>query len=265
MIRKHAKKLELFFSHLAVNISRCQHPWSTYWIVQCKHRIIVSHRPLFITYQNGVLRSLTAQNTATALTAYWCFLYDPPKKLLANNRKQFTLRFYTGCCCALGTANVYITTYNPQTNGQAKRFNCTLLTALCHYVAKHHGNWDEFTDALTYAYSTRPSSSSSFASFKLVLAHPPSTLALEACPVIMREQSARHWYLHWKHRLSVLINTSDQQLLDAQVRYKRRFDAWLRRVADNVLQGNLVFVETALADQLHELAPVVRGPFPDVS
>lgn len=159
-----------------------------------------------------LLFTTTTQDISTAFTTHLVFLYDPLSKLLADNRKQFTARFYTDMRRILGITNLYTTMYQPQTNGRAKRFNRTLLAALCHYVAERPRTRNQFIDALTYAYSTRPHSCTSFAPLELLSTPPPPTLTLEAPPTIMPKHSPRQWYQQWKHRLAALKNTADQQL-----------------------------------------------------
>lgn len=123
------------------------------------------------------------------------FLHGSPSNLPADNRKQFTLRYFTDVCCKLGIANLYTITDHLQTNGSAERLRRTLLAALRHYVAKHKRSLDEFSDALTYVYGTQPRRGTSFALFKFVLARPPPILTLLAHPAIDREYSSCQWYV----------------------------------------------------------------------
>lgn len=118
-----------------------------------------------------------------------------PGKLLSDSEKHFTAQFFTDVCRILVIANLYTTTYQTQTNGPAERFYRTILAAPCHYVADHPRIRGESIDAPTYAYSTQPHSGTVFAPFKLVLARPPLTLAIEARSGIMSKQSPMQWYL----------------------------------------------------------------------
>lgn len=42
-----------------------------------------------------------------------------------------------------------------QTNGKAERYNKTIVTRLCHYVAESQRNWELFVQLLSYAYDTQ--------------------------------------------------------------------------------------------------------------
>lgn len=77
----------------------------------------------------------------------------------------------------------------------------------------------------------------------------------------MRKHSPRLWYLQPNHRLAALTSIADKQLRDAQAQHKQHFDASLCRATDNVSTGDSVFVDTALANQLHTLTGA-RSPFP---
>ena len=56
-------------------------------------------------------------------------------------------------CRILGIEKVFTTEYHPQANGQAERFNRTLLAALRNYVSDSQKDWDEWLEPVTYAYN----------------------------------------------------------------------------------------------------------------
>lgn len=165
----------------------------------------------------------------------------------------------------LGISNIYTTNYQPQTNGQPKSFNRTLLAALRHYVPHHPRTWDEFTDAVTCVNNIQPHSGTGFAPFALILALAPPTLSIEARPDIIRGRSSRQWYLQWKQRLEAQIKTFDNQIRKAQTQYKRHFDTRRRRTNDEVNFGDSFFIEEALVYQSHKLAPIATGHLPVVA
>lgn len=108
-------------------------------------------------------------------------------KLLSDNGKKFTARIFTGVCRILGISNVYTATNQSYSSGQAEKFGRTCPAALRHFAADRPCTWDNFTDALTHAYNTQPHSGTAFALFERVLAHPPSTLAIEARSIIVHK------------------------------------------------------------------------------
>lgn len=187
------------------------------------------------------------------------------KQTPCRQQKQLTLRFITKVCRILSTANLYTTTYRPRTNGQTKWFIRILTTTPRHYLSEHQRTWNVFTDAITYAYSTEPHSSPSFAPFKLEMAHPQPTVALKARLAIIRKHSFRHWYLQREQLLSALMNTADREAQNAHSRHNLHFNFRLRRTADNESPCDSVLIENTFADQLHKLAPVNNSSFPVVA
>lgn len=141
------------------------------------------------------MRTTAAHAVAETFTTLWGFLYGPPSRLFSDIGTQFG----ADVCRLLCISNLYTKAYHPKTNSQAEQFNRTLLAALRHYIADHPRTWDEFMDALMYAYNTKPHSSTGFALFELVVVRPPPTLSIKARRAIMRKRFPRDWCLQWKH------------------------------------------------------------------
>ena len=80
------------------------------------------------------LTKIKAQDVAAAFLNEWVFKYGPPKHLVSDNGSQFVSLFFQRVCQLLRINNKYTTTYHPQTNGQAERFNRTLTAMLRCYI-----------------------------------------------------------------------------------------------------------------------------------
>ena len=115
------------------------------------------------------LKRITASEVARAFVNHWVFGYGPPAELIADNGKQFTSEFFLDVCRILNVHNAFTTTYHPQTNGQVERFNRTIMSAVRSYVNERPRDSDLYTSSITYAYNTKPQSSTSIAPFDLVL------------------------------------------------------------------------------------------------
>lgn len=68
-----------------------------------------------------------------AIVHKWTLAYGPPVHLLADNGKQFTALFFRNVCLIMFVNNLFTTTYHPQSNEKAKRFNQMILSAIRHY------------------------------------------------------------------------------------------------------------------------------------
>lgn len=66
---------------------------------------------------------------------------------------------------------------SPQTNGQAERFNSTVVSKLRQYVSEYWIDWDTYQLALTYPYSGQRRRSIKLFPFSLALTHAPPKLA----------------------------------------------------------------------------------------
>ena len=123
------------------------------------------------------LRTITSLAVARAFCRAWVFNYGIPKILLTDNGTQFTASFFRNVCRILGIHKVFTAEYHPQTNGQAERFNRTIVAAIRNYVSDSQRDWDEWLGPLTYAYNTQVHRSTGTTPFDLVLSrHPPPLL-----------------------------------------------------------------------------------------
>ena len=90
------------------------------------------------------LRRINAYTVAVAFVQHWVLKYGPPAVLISDNGKQFASKFFQSVCTLLGIANILTTAYHPQTNGQAERYNRTILTMLRAYVNEQQDDWDQY-------------------------------------------------------------------------------------------------------------------------
>lgn len=206
------------------------------------------------------LRRITAYDVAVAFTEHWVFKYGPPKTLLSDNGSQFVAHFFQRVCRILHVENSFTTTYHPQTNGQAERFNRTLLAMLRCYVEDHPGEWCTYAPAVCFAYNMSVHRSTGTTPFELVLSRPPPEFTLDhnaqrlaATTPATREDFA--------HRLAIALHKARKTLLRTQRRYKQDFDKRLRpnnpiKVGDSVF---LNLAENSL--KAPKLTHQVSGPF----
>ena len=66
--------------------------------------------------------------------------FSIPRSIVSDNRPQFDSRVYRDFCQELQIKNLYSTPRYPQSNGQAKASNKTLLTALKKWLNSAKGN-----------------------------------------------------------------------------------------------------------------------------
>ena len=208
------------------------------------------------------LKGVSAAEVAKAFVEHWVFNFGPPSELISDNGRQFTSRFFMDVCRILTIHNAFTTTYHPQTNAQAERFNRTILAAIRSYTNDHPRDWDLYTPALTYAYNCSPQTSTSLAPFELVLSKPPGPLAAD---IPTEEHNDTVSYRQkWKSWLTKAIKDTTDQLQKAQERYKRSFDKRLRKQREEIRKDDYVFLRVERRndkEHRHKLAAIADGPY----
>ena len=210
------------------------------------------------------LKNIAAAHIAQAFVHHWVFVYGPPLKLLSDNGKQFTARFFQNICRILGIQNVFTTTYHPQANGQVGRFNRTLTSELLKYVGETPKGWDLFSDAVTFTYNTQVHRTTNTTPFELVLARTRRSLALQTQPKVEEFSSLRAYYLKWQSWLESLMRSADKSLRKEQAWYKRNFDSRLRKPKYDIPEGSYVLFrkeQGTASEPKHKLAQVATGTY----
>ncbi len=121
--------------------------------------------------------------------------FGPPVYVLTDNGTQFASKFFSEACQILGIGKLFTTSYHPLTNGQAERFNRTILNSLRSYVAEHQRDWDAYSSLVTYGYNCQIHRSTGVAPLELVLSRPSVNLSLENVPSWEEKESYRIAFL----------------------------------------------------------------------
>ena len=217
------------------------------------------------------LRTITSLAVARAFCRAWVFNYGIPKILLTDNGTQFTASFFRNVCRILGIHKVFTAEYHPQTNGQAERFNRTIVAAIRNYVSDSQRDWDEWLGPLTYAYNTQVHRSTGTTPFDLVLSrHPPPLLVQQGMLDHRINESARDRRARMSqakqdflHRLENALVKARSNLTKTQLRYKRNFDARIRARLKELEPGSYVYREVPVHPEgvNPKLASPVEGPY----
>ena len=209
------------------------------------HRFILVMTDRFSKLTRAIaMRTCTGLTVSKAFLEYWVFAYGAPTQLLTDNGSQFASDLFTFTCSHLGVRNMFTTTYHPQTNGQAERFNRTLLASLRAFVGEHPKTWPTFVGAITYAYNTQVHSSTRVPPFDLVVTQPPPPMVIERTPELAQGVSARTEARRFKAHIKSLVAEARSQLAASQARYKAHFDARINPLMPAQV-GDWVFVERA--------------------
>ena len=186
---------------------------------------------------------------------------------MSDNGSQFTSKLFLHICSELKIRNAFTTTYHPQANGQAERFNRTILSGLRAFVAEHPRSWPQYAELLAYAYNTQTHPTLGVAPFNLVLSNPPQPLTLRREITHEDKPEPRAQVDQFQAAVRDLAAKVSKKLNSAQRRYKRNFDARVRPLPQ-ATTGDWIYVARELATEeeggvkrRHKLQSKATGPY----
>ena len=209
------------------------------------------------------MKKVTAQHVAIAFVEHWVFKYGPPKTLLSDNGSNFASKLFQRVCGYVGVANLYTSTYHPQTNGQVERYNRTILAMLRNYVNEHQDDWDQYVTALTYAYNTSVHRSTGTMPFELVLSNPPARFSMHYDIGEPRyDPNSKKSREDRIRRLEGAIIKACTKLQKTQLRYKHDFDKRIRVSNRHIQAGQYIYLDPRDGEKIDgKLGPIAEGPY----
>ena len=205
------------------------------------------------------LKSITSYHLAVAFCSHWVFKYGPPRHLLMDNAQYFNAKFFQAVCQHLGISPRFITTYHPQTNGQAERYNRTIIAMLRNYVNDHQDDWDKYSEALTYAYNNHVHRSTLTTPFDLVLTRPPPPFSLHHS-LNTRQRPTAKTKTDFINRIDDAMTTAYARLAKTQARYKKDYDKTVRLGNKHIKSGDWVLIDNPEKSPT-KLELHAQGPF----
>ena len=216
----------------------------------------------------------TAPQVALIFLDNWVIPYGIPSYVLTDNGPQFTSKFFACLCAFLGSKLLNTTAYHPQTNGQAERFNRTIVARMRHYVNEHQTDWDDYVQPLTYGYNCQVHRTTGTTPFSLVLSRePPGPMDIVPTKVADGEShgetlTPRQMKARVLDKLRLMSARAEEKARRAQVSYKRYFDRRVRHVPQFEV-GDWVYIDnppnlnmqTSTDEVSRKLKPKKAGPY----
>lgn len=180
-------------------------------------------------------------------TEHWLITYGIPTYLLDDSGDQFVGKLFATVCTLLRVTHLTTMVYHPQTNGQAKLFNKTMLSRHSHYISEHRKNCDTLVLPLTYAYNTQVHRSTKQTRFSIVPSRQsPGPILIESGRAHATDGYVGMSPQLLRTRSKACILTSraiaDVGMASTQQRYKLDYDHQVRRTTTFQL-GGWVFID----------------------
>ena len=95
---------------------------------------------------------ITASTVADAVVDRVVLCHGCPGTLLSDRGLQFMSTLFKRMAERLGIKKVFSSAYHPQTNAQVERLNRYIASALSAHVNDHQNDWDDYVEAIAFAY-----------------------------------------------------------------------------------------------------------------
>ena len=115
-----------------------------------------------------------ASTVAKTLWQNFFVHYGFPRRLHADQGRNFESRLISELCKVAGIQKSRTTAYHPQGNGTTERFNRTLIDMIGTLDPSEKANWKDHLGQLTHAYNATKHESTGFAPFQLMFGRHPN-------------------------------------------------------------------------------------------
>ena len=200
--------------------------------------------------------------------------YGLLEKILTDQGCSFESQLVVDLCKLMGVQKISTSPYHPQTNGQCKRFNSTLINMLGTLPKEKKSEWKNHIGTLVHAYNCTQNSATGFSLYYLMFGRQPCILvdvALGLAPHTITQpnttkfvQKLREW-TKWAHKKAEAFQAKEAK------RHKHNYDKKSRATALEVRDMVLVHVTAfkgchKMQDRWENREYVVeKQPYPNLS
>jgi hypothetical protein len=211
----------------------------------------------------------TAATTAEILLSEVISRYGCPYDVHSDQGRNYESKIFAGLLQLLEVRKTRTTPGNPRCNGQAERFNRTMMDMVRSYLKGQQYNWDRYLGCLAGAYRATVNEATGFTPNRLTTGFTPNRLMLGRevrlpAEVIFGSGTTEGEIEHYpefvenlKERMQKAHEVARQHLQRYACRQKAGYDA---KVAVNAYQkGDLVWFLSDLQQQ--DITPKLRVPY----
>ncbi|CAF2061710.1 unnamed protein product [Rotaria magnacalcarata] len=169
------------------------------------------------------LPNCTAQTTAQALFNEFFCKYGIPSVILSDQGSHFQNQLMGNIKKLIGYNHIYSTPYHPQTNGVVERFNATFVPQISKLQDTQNNNWDEFLQAVVFAYNTGAHKTTKFSPYELLYGRSPR-LPIYTRPTQFSFNKPNDYFEQLKKTLRIYHQASIDNILQQQQVTKTWYD-----------------------------------------
>ena len=169
------------------------------------------------------LPNCTAETTAESLfNEYFC-KFGVPETIVSDRGTHFQNQLMANMKLSIGYNHIYSTSYHPQSNGIVERFNSTFISQISKLQDDELNNWDEYLQAVVFAYNSGSHKTTKFSPYELVFGHPPK-LPIHAKQSHFSFLKPNDYLEQLKKTLKHLHQVARNNILHQQSKNKRYYD-----------------------------------------
>ncbi|CAF4449510.1 unnamed protein product, partial [Rotaria magnacalcarata] len=161
------------------------------------------------------LPNCTADITARALFEDFFCKFGIPSVILSDRGTHFQNKLMENLQNLIGYHHIYSTPYHPQTNGIVERFNATFVAQVSKLQNTQHNNWDEYLQAVVFAYNTGAHKTTKFSPYELLYGR-PARLPIHIQPKEFTFSKPNDYFVQLKKALRLFHQASRENILSQQ-------------------------------------------------
>lgn len=165
----------------------------------------------------------TAEITALTLFRHIFCRFGVCFTLITDQGTHFNNNLMRALQHLLGYNHILSTPYHPQTNGVLERFNASMVVQVSKLQQQHHNNWDDYLDAVVFAYNSSKHRTTQYSPFELLFGRSPK-LPIDSPPRYFHFDRPNAYFVHLQKILQVYHQHAKLNILNQQRYHKRYYD-----------------------------------------
>lgn len=169
-----------------------------------------------------------AVTVAKALVNEVVLRYGSPEELLSDRGAEFRSVLVREMCRLFDEKKIYTTAYHPQTNGLVEHLNGTMKQMIAMYTNDAADDWDEYLQAVMFAYNTAKQESTGMTPYSLLFGVEARTPADIGHGVQLTDYGPER-VMDWRERLILTLQQTRElatkRISAAQEKQKQRYDS----------------------------------------